>query len=208
MRLVVTPSNQEETLSRAAEVLRRGGLVAFPTDTVYGIGTLAFLEGAVERLFEAKIRDRGKAIPLLLSRMEELHRVVQTVPPSAWRLAAAHWPGGLTLVLEKSPLVPDAVTAGAPTVAVRVPDHPLALRLIELAGAPLAATSANLSGQRSATTADEVQQSLGDAVDLLLDGGPCPGGVASTVVDLTVHPPKILRPGPIRWEDIFPLLQG
>lgn len=206
MRLVVTPSNQEETLSRAAEVLRRGGLVAFPTDTVYGIGALAFLEGAVERIFEAKIRDRGKAIPLLLSRMEELHRVVQTVPPAAWRLAAAYWPGGLTIVVEKSPLVPAVVTAGGPTVAVRVPDHPLALRLIELAGAPLAATSANLSGQHSPTTADEVQQSLGDAVDLLLDGGPCPGGIASTVLDLTVHPPKILRPGPIRWEDIAPLL--
>jgi len=206
MRLAVTPSNREEALSRAAEVLRKGGLVAFPTDTVYGVGALAFLEEAVERLFQAKIRDRGKAIPVLLSRVEELHRVVRTVPPAAWRLAASHWPGGLTIVLEKSPLVPDAVTGGGPTVAVRVPDHPLALRLIEVAGAPLAATSANLSGQRSPTTADEVEQSLGDAVDLLLDGGLCPGGIASTVVDMTVHPPKILRPGPIRWEDIAPML--
>lgn len=206
MRIVVTEENREESLAKAAEILRSGGLVAFPTDTVYGIGAMAFAEEAVERLFAAKVRDLSKAIPVLLSRTVELQTVARNIPAAAWRLGGAYWPGGLSLVLEKSPLVPDIVTAGGATVAVRVPDHLLALRLIGLAGAPLAATSANISGQPSPTTADQVERSLGHAIDLLLDGGTCPGGIASTVVDLTTNPPKMLRPGPIRWEDIVPLL--
>ncbi len=208
MRIAVTPENREESLTRAVEILRAGGLVAFPTDTVYGIAAAAFSEDAVERLFQAKIRDRGKAIPLLLSRTSQLRDVARNIPSAAWRLADAFWPGGLSIVLEKSPRIPDVVTAGGPTVAVRVPDHPLALRLIDLAGVPLAATSANLSGQPSPVTADEVERSLGRAADLLLDGGPCPGGIASTVIDVTVSPPGILRQGPIRWEDIAPVIGG
>lgn len=206
MRILVTPENLDEALEQAARILRDGGLVAFPTDTVYGVGALVFMERAVERLFAAKIRDRSKAIPVLLSGVRDLNRIAKHVPPVAWQLAGAFWPGALSLVLEKSARVPDVVTAGGPTVAVRVPDHPLALALIERAGSPLATTSANLSGQPSAVTADEVEASLGDAVDLILDGGPCPGGVASTVLDLTVQPPRIVRPGPIRWEDLAPLL--
>ncbi len=206
MRILVTPENLDEALEQAARILRDGGLVAFPTDTVYGVGALVFMERAVERLFAAKIRDRSKAIPVLLSGVRDLNRIARHVPPVAWQLAGAFWPGALSLVLEKSARVPDVVTAGGPTVAVRVPDHPLALALIERAGSPLATTSANLSGQPSAVTADEVEASLGDAVDLILDGGPCPGGVASTVLDLTVQPPRIVRPGPIRWEDLAPLL--
>jgi len=206
VRILVTPENLDEALEQAARILRDGGLVAFPTDTVYGVGALVFMERAVERLFAAKIRDRSKAIPVLLSGVRDLNRIAKHVPPVAWQLAGAFWPGALSLVLEKSARVPDVVTAGGPTVAVRVPDHPLALALIERAGSPLATTSANLSGQPSAVTADEVEASLGDAVDLILDGGPCPGGVASTVLDLTVQPPRIVRPGPIRWEDLAPLL--
>ncbi|MBC7258464.1 MAG: threonylcarbamoyl-AMP synthase [Chloroflexi bacterium] len=206
MRILATPENLDEALEQAARILRDGGLVAFPTDTVYGVGALVFMEQAVERLFAAKIRDRAKAIPVLLSGVRDLNRIARHVPPAAWQLAGAFWPGALSLVLEKSALVPDVVTAGGPTVAVRVPDHPLALALIERAGSPLATTSANLSGQPSAVTADEVEASIGDAVDLILDGGPCPGGVASTVLDLTVQPPRIVRPGPIRWEDLAPLL--
>lgn len=196
----------DEALDKAAQVLHEGGLVAFPTDTVYGVGALVFREDAVERLFTAKIRDRSKAIPVLLANVRALHRIAKRVPPAAWQLAGAFWPGALSLVLEKSAFVPDAVTAGGPTVAVRVPDHPLALALIERVGSPLATTSANLSGQPSSVTADEVEASLGDSVDLILDGGRCPGGVASTVLDLTVTPPRIVRPGPIRWEDLAPLL--
>lgn len=206
MRLRVTPENWNEALDRATQALKAGGLVAFPTDTVYGVGAMAFDEQAVERLYVAKIRDRNKAIPVLLANVRDLNRIAKRVPPAAWRLAGAFWPGPLSVVLERSALVPDAVTAGGPTVAVRVPDHPLALALIERVGAPLAATSANLSGRPSSVTADEVEAALGDAVALILDGGPCPGGVASTVIDLTVDPPRIVRPGPIRWEDMAPLL--
>ncbi len=206
MRIRITPENWDEVLTKAAQTLRAGGLVAFPTDTVYGVGAVVFDEQAVERLYVAKIRDRNKAIPVLLANVRDLDRIAKGVPPAAWQLAGAFWPGPLSIVLERSALVPDAVTAGGPTVAVRVPDHPLALALIERAGAPLATTSANLSGQPSSVTADEVEAALGDAVDLILDGGRCPGGVASTVIDLTVDPPRIVRPGPIRWEDMAPLL--
>lgn len=206
VRIRVTTDNWDEALTTAAQALRAGGLVAFPTDTVYGVGALVFHERAVDRLYLAKIRDRTKPIPVLLSNVRDLHRIARRVPPAAWRLAGAFWPGALSLVLEKSALVPDVVTAGGPTVAVRVPDHFLALALIERAGAPLATTSANLSGQPSAVTADAVEETLGDAVDVILDGGPCLGGVASTVLDLTVSPPRIVRPGPIRWEDLAPLL--
>jgi L-threonylcarbamoyladenylate synthase len=208
LRIVITPDNVDEAMNRAAEVLRRGGLVAFPTDTVYGVGAMVFREEAVERLFAAKIRDRSKAIPILLAQMRDMTRVAQRVPPAAWQLAGAFWPGALSMVLPKSSFVPDIVTAGGPTVAVRVPDHPLAIRLIERAKSPLATTSANLSGQPSPITADEVEASLGDTIDLLLDGGPCPGRLASTVVDLTVSPPRILRPGPISWEDMESLLMS
>ncbi len=190
----------------AARILREGGLVAFPTDTVYGVGALVFHQQAVDRLYIAKVRDREKAIPVLVANVRDLNRIAKHVPPAAWQLAGAFWPGALSMVLERSALVPDAVTAGGPTVAVRVPDHPVALALIERVGAPLATTSANLSGQPSAVTADEVEASLGDAIDLILDGGPCPGGVASTVIDLSVTPPRIVRQGPIRWEDLAPLL--
>jgi len=208
LRIVVTPENTQEALAKAAKVLREGGIVAFPTDTVYGVGALVFFEDAVEKLFQAKIRDRGRAIPVLLGQVRELNRVARNIPPGAWQLAGAFWPGALSMVLEKSLLVPDVVTGGGPTVAVRIPDHRLALKLIERAGAPLATTSANISGQPSPVTADEVEASLGDAIDLLLDGGSCPGGTASTVIDLTVSPPKIVRPGPIRWKDMEPLLNA
>ncbi|MDH7488857.1 MAG: L-threonylcarbamoyladenylate synthase [Anaerolineae bacterium] len=206
MRIRVTPDNMDEALVKAVQTLREGGLVAFPTDTVYGVGALVFNEKAVDRLYLAKVRDPNKAIPVLLSSIRDLHRIAKRVPPAAWQLAGAFWPGALSLVVEKSAHVPDVVTAGGPTVAVRVPDHPLALALIERAGSPLATTSANISGQPASVTADEVEAALGDAVDLILDGGPCPGGVASTVLDLTVTPPRIVRPGPIRWEDLAPLL--
>jgi len=206
LRIVVTPENMQEALAKAAKVLRDGGIVAFPTDTVYGVGALVFLEDAVEKLFQAKMRNRGRAIPVLLGHVRELNRVARNIPPAAWQLAGAFWPGALSMVVEKSPLVPGVVTGGGPTVAVRIPDHRLALKLIERTGAPLATTSANISGRPSPVTADEVEASLGEAIDLLLDGGPCPGGTASTVIDLTMSPPKIVRSGPIRWKDMEPLL--
>jgi L-threonylcarbamoyladenylate synthase len=189
-------------MDEPAERLRAGGLVAFPTDTVYGVGVLASEAEAVQRLFEAKRRPRDKAIPILLASAEQLERVVSEVPEAARRLAAAFWPGALTLVLRKGEGFESAALAGGDTVAVRVPDHPVARELIERAGEPLAGTSANLSGQPSPLTAEEVREQLGEAVDTVVDGGRCRGEVPSTVVDTTVEPLRVLREGPISRDDL------
>lgn len=181
----------------AVDLLRRGEVIAFPTDTVYGVGAHAFLPGAVARLYAVKERPQRLPIPLLLADPAAMEAVCREVPPLAWRLAGRFWPGGLSLVLPRAPLVPDIVTAGGDTVAVRVPDHPLLRELCRLLGAPLAATSANRHGHPDPVTAEEVEAELGGRIPLILDGGPCPGGVASTVLDLTTTPPRILRPGPI-----------
>jgi L-threonylcarbamoyladenylate synthase len=192
----------KEALSAATQILAGGGLVAFPTDTVYGIGAHAFQLDAVERIYIAKIRPRDKAIPILLARVDDLPLVAERITETAWLLAERFWPGALTLVLPKKVSVPDVVSAGGPTVAVRVPDHPMSLDLIATLGAPLAATSANLSGHPSPVTAVEVQAELGGRIELVLDGGRCPGGVPSTVLDLTTDPPAILRAGAIAVEEI------
>jgi L-threonylcarbamoyladenylate synthase len=142
------------------------------------------------------------AIPLLLPDPVMMEAVCRDIHPLAWQIAERFWPGGLSLVLYRAPNVPDGVTAGRPTVAVRVPDHPLVRELCCQLGAPLAATSANRHGQPAPVTADEAIAELGGRVPLLLDGGPCPGGVASTVLDLTVSPPAILRPGPVTAEQL------
>lgn len=189
-------------LAQAAALLRAGELVAFPTDTVYGVGALVWDRAAVAKLYTAKLRARDKAIPVLLADAVDLDRVAEHVPPVAQRLAERFWPGPLTLIVPKASAVPAEVTAGGATVAVRVPDHPLARALIRLAGAPLAATSANLSGQPSPVTAQDVAQQLAGRVAFILDGGRCPGGVPSTLVDVTGEIPVILRPGPLSWADI------
>lgn len=189
--LPVTP----DAIRRALAALRRGSVVAFPTDTVYGLGAHSLIPAAIERLYQVKGRQRQKAIPLLIARTEDLTTVAAEVPEVAWRLAEQFWPGPVTLVVPKAVSVLDVVTGGAPSVAVRVPAHEVALRLISDLGVPLAATSANLSGQTEAVTAEEVRDALGRRVGLILDGGRCAGGVASTVVDLTVQPPAILRRG-------------
>lgn len=186
-----------QDIARAVEVLRSGGIVAFPTDTVYGIGAHGMQPHAVDKLYLVKERPRDKAIPLLLPGFEALPEVVASVPDVARALAARYWPGALTIVLRRAPTVPDAVTARGETVAVRVPDHALTLALLRALDAPLAATSANLSGEPAPDTADGVLAQLEGRIDLLLDGGRCPGGVASTVVDLTVDPPAVLRVGEI-----------
>ena len=186
-----------ESIVRAVAVLRRGGVVAFPTDTVYGLGAHSGMAAAIEKLYQVKERERLKAIPLLIARTEDLTVVAGQVPEIAWRLAERFWPGPVTLVVPKAVTVLDVLTGGAPAVAVRVPAHEVALRLIATLGAPLAATSANISGQPEAVTAEEVRDTLGERVRFILDGGRCPGGVASTVVDVTVDPPCIRRRGAI-----------
>jgi L-threonylcarbamoyladenylate synthase len=199
-----TPST---VVDRAAALLRAGELVAFPTDTVYGVGALAWDAAAVARLYEAKLRPADKAIPILLAEPQDLELVARNLPPAAMPIAAHFWPGPLTIVVPRAARVPDEVTAGGDTVAVRLPDHELARALIRAAGAPLAATSANLSGHPSPVTAADVAAQLEGRVALIVDGGPCPGGVASTVLDLTGAEPIILRPGPIGLGEILAVLR-
>ncbi len=206
MQTTVLSAEAPEALPQAVAVLQRGGLVAFPTDTVYGVGALAFAGEAVQRLYEVKGRSAEKAIAVLVAREADLTQVAAALTPSARALALRFWPGPLTLVVPKHPALPEAVSAGL-TVGVRQPDHPMAQALLRLSG-PLAVTSANLSGQPSATTAEEVLSQLGGRVDLLLDGGQTPGGVASTVIDCTAEPPVILRPGPISAAEIEAALKG
>ena len=191
----------EDAMAEAVRILSAGRLVAFPTDTVYGVGAHAFQPQAVEKIYAAKIRPRDKAIPLLLATSNDLPLVAESISPVAHLLAERFWPGGLTLVLRKRAIVSDVVSPG-PTVAVRVPDHAVIQALIAALGAPLAATSANLAGNPSPVTAQEVVGELAGRIELILDGGPCPGGIPSTVLDLTTDPPTILRSGAIAEEDI------
>ena len=197
-----TQGGNQPDVAAAAALLRAGELVAFPTDTVYGVGAVVWDAAAVARLYTAKLRALDKAIPVLLADAADLALIARAVPPAAIRLAERFWPGPLTLIVPALPAIPSGVTAGGDTVAVRVPDHPLARALIRAAGAPLATTSANLSGQPSPITAAEVAAQLGDRIAVILDGGRCPGGVPSTLVDVTGEQPVILRPGPISLADI------
>jgi L-threonylcarbamoyladenylate synthase len=191
-----SPSTEQD-IHQAIDILRGGGIVAYPTDTVYGLGADAFRDSAVERVYEAKKRPRHMALPLLLSDSADMVKVAFDVPDLAWRLAERFFPGALTLVLWKAPAVPSIVTGGGDTIAVRVPRHPIPIALIKGLGSPIIGTSANLSGQPSPLTAQEVHRQLGGKADLIIDGGRCPGGIESTVLDLTGDIPRIVREGAI-----------
>lgn len=182
---------------RAAAVLRGGGLVAFPTETVYGLGADARNAQAVARIFAVKGRPADHPLIVHLPDASRLTEWARNIPRAAWQLAEAFWPGPLTLVLPRAPGVLDAVTGGLDTVALRVPDHPLALALLAAFGGGVAAPSANRYGRVSPTSAEHVREELGDHVDLVLDGGSCPIGIESTIVDLSSTTPRILRPGAI-----------
>ena len=199
----VDPVNPEpEKIALAAAEIRGGGLVAFPTETVYGLGANALDEAAVRRIFTAKTRPYEDPLIVHIYRIEDLEVVANPIPELARVLAEAFWPGPLTLVLTKSRLVPDNVSAGLNNVAVRMPAHPVALALLESAGVPIAAPSANRFGHTSPTTATHVLQDLGEHIDMILDGGETTVGVESTVLDLTRTPPVILRPGGLTREDL------
>jgi L-threonylcarbamoyladenylate synthase len=183
--------------AEAIEALRRGGIVAIPTDTVYGLAVALDVPDGIERLFEAKRRPAERAVAVLLADAEQA-AAIATLTPLGRRLAEAFWPGGLTLVLPRRAdlALPDALTGGRPTIGVRVPDHP-APRALAAALGPLPTTSANLSGEPEAGDAAEIERVFGGAIDLILDGGPARGGPASTVVDASGTEPRILREGAI-----------
>jgi L-threonylcarbamoyladenylate synthase len=199
MHTEVLPVNPDapdaEVITRAAEVLRRGGLVAFPTETVYGLGAAALDPAAVARIFEAKDRPATNPLIVHVTGAEEARALTAAWPEAAARLAARFWPGPLTLVLPRNARVPDIVIAGGPTVAIRVPAHPVAMALLRAASLPVAAPSANRSTSLSPTRAEHVLRGLGGRIDLILDGGPTAGGLESTVLDVTTDPPRLLRPG-------------
>jgi L-threonylcarbamoyladenylate synthase len=191
-------------IEEAQQILQQDGLVAFATDTVYGLGALAFSPAAIERLFQAKGRDQSKAIPILLAGPDQLSLVASQVGETVARLAEAFWPGAVTLVVPRHPGLPEVLSPG-PTVGVRVPDHPQARAMLRRCG-PLAATSANLSGGENPRSASDVLDQMAGRIELVLDGGDSPGGTPSTVVDCTRPEPLVLRPGPVTEEMIRRLL--
>ncbi|MFC1897808.1 L-threonylcarbamoyladenylate synthase [Chloroflexota bacterium] len=197
----LSPDIQQQ-VDRGISILKRGGIVAFPTDTVYGLGACASLYQAVERVYQVKERPRNMALPLLLASTLQISEVAESVPPIAWLLARDFLPGALTMVLHKSSLVPDIITGRGITVAVRVPAHPIPIALIDGLGVPIVGTSANLSGKPSALTSAEVYSQFGDKLDLVIDGGRCPGGKESTIVDVTGETPVVLREGAISREEL------
>ena len=196
------PSDVQQQVETGISILRQGGIVAFPTDTVYGLGAGASIPQAVERVYQVKERPQNMALPLLLSHTSQISEVAEFVPQVAWLLADKFLPGALTIVLYKAKSVLDIITAGGKTVAVRVPAHPVPVALAQGLGAPVVGTSANLSGKPSALNAGEVYSQFGDSIDLVIDGGRCPGGKESTIVDVTGEVPVVLREGAISMEEL------
>ncbi len=202
MKTQILSAADTEAFAHAVRLLRAGKVIALPTDTVYGIGASGFNERAIEQLFVVKERERGKAIPYLLADAKDLSIVARAIPDAAYLLAAKFWPGALTLVVPASARVPKILIAGGERVAVRMPNHPTTRALIDALSAPLAATSANISGGRDPATAREVFAQLDQRIPLILDGGATHSNVPSTVVDVTSDPPKILRVGVISVQEI------
>lgn len=196
------PAATEAALDRAVEVLRRGGLVAIPTETVYGLAADALDGEAVAGIFQAKGRPSSNPLIVHVADVAMARSLAADWPASAAAIADAFWPGPVSVIVPRGPRIPDIVTAGGSTVALRCPDHRLTRRLIAKAGIPLAAPSANRSEAVSPTTALHVLESLGNRIDLILDGGGCSRGIESTVIDCTTTPPRILRPGPLAREAI------
>jgi L-threonylcarbamoyladenylate synthase len=200
--LAELPLGIRRQIDEGVFILRRGGIVAFPTDTVYGLGAGVMLTRAVERVYQVKERPRNIAFPLLLACTSQFIEVADSMPPVAWFLVRNFLPGALTLILRKSNSVPDIVTGGGMTVAVRIPAHPVPIALADGLGMPIVGTSANISGKPSALTAEEVYSQFGDKIDLVIDGGRSPGGRESTIVDVTEEIPMILREGAISKEEL------
>ena len=212
-----TAEIRDEELAEAAQILRDGGLVAFPTETVYGLGANALNEEAAKKIYAAKGRPSDNPLIAHISCMEELEPLVKEIPEAGRKLAEAYWPGSLTMIFPKSSIVPYGTTGGLETVAVRMPSDPVANRLIHLAKVPVAAPSANTSGRPSPTTAQHVWQDMNGRIEMILDGGPVGIGVESTIVDVSGEVPTLLRPGVVTMEmlektvghvEIDPAIQG
>ena len=204
MKTEIISTKHPSAIHHAIDVLDRNGLVAFPTDTVYGLAAPAFNQDSIDRLYIVKGRNHTKAIALLLSKLEQLDQVAVDISDTARRLAERFWPGPLTLVLKRHPALPK-ILAPENTIGVRIPDHSDALAMMDKTG-PLAVTSANLSGQDPACTAKEVLSQLKGRVHLIIDGGPSPCGVPSTVADCTTPALKILREGPLSLNELLKVL--
>jgi L-threonylcarbamoyladenylate synthase len=205
MQTLILPITDSNSLAHALDVLTGGGLVAFPTDTVYGLGALAFDANAVSKIYLAKGRGQEKAIPILVSDLDHIYRVSSSVNEFAIKLGKKFWPGPLTIVVPRHSTIPDVVSP-LPTVGVRIPNLNVTRELLRLTG-PLAVTSANMSGQTSPSTAKGVNAQLNDRIPLILDGGVTPGGIPSTVVDCTGEQPVIVREGPISLEEILSAIE-
>ncbi|MCI8286542.1 MAG: threonylcarbamoyl-AMP synthase [Lachnospiraceae bacterium] len=198
---------EEEGLKRAGEIIRKGGLVAFPTETVYGLGGDALNPESARRIYTAKGRPSDNPLIVHIARLEDIHKIVTQLPAAAAKAAEAFWPGPLTMILPKAETVPPETTGGLNTVAVRLPSHPAARKLIACAGGYIAAPSANISGKPSPTSAKYVLEDMAGRIEMIVDGGEVEIGLESTVLDMTVEPPRILRPGYITREMLDKVLK-
>ena len=203
---VFHPENGENEIREAAQILRSGGLLGIPTETVYGLGASALNEDAVLHIFQAKGRPQDNPLIIHVPDVTWLERYCAQVPETAYRLAEAFWPGPLTMILPRKPIVPLRTTGGLDTVGVRCPDHPVTRAIIQEAGVPVAAPSGNTSGRPSPTSAVDMLEDMDGKIDGIVDGGPCRVGVESTIIDLTVTPPRLLRPGGLPLEDLRRIL--
>ena len=200
------PANQREEIQAAAEIIRRGGLLGIPTETVYGLGANGLNAEAVRRIFEAKGRPQDNPLILHIPGADWLTRYCRNIPPAAYVLAERFWPGPLTMILPRRSNVPNATTAGLDTVGIRCPNHPVTLAIIKAAQVPVAAPSGNLSGRPSPTCARHMEEDMDGRIDGIVDGGPCGVGVESTIVDLTCPVPRLLRPGGLPLESLREVL--
>ena len=202
MRICTPGDDPQNDIDAAVRILKNGGVVAVPTDTLYGLAANPFDEAAVERIFRLKGRSKTLALPLLLADADDISKYAKAVPELASTMVNHFWPGTLTIVLNKSDAIPESVSGGADTIALRVPDHSVPRAIARKLGVPITGTSANRSGESAFTTAEAVRREFGDELDLIVCGGETPSGLASTVLDLSSDPPGILRQGAIPRRDI------
>ncbi len=205
MQTIIVPADQQDSINTAVTLFREGEIVAFPTDTVYGLGSDVFQASGIIKLFEAKGRESNKAIAVLIGSMDQAKSITDHMTDMAVRLCEAFWPGGLTVIVPKKNTIPELIS-NTDRIGIRIPDHPVVLEMLKDFG-PLATTSANLSGKPSTKTAQDVYDQLHNRVPMIIDGGTCPGGIPSTVVDCSGDEPIILREGPVSEKDIYRVLE-